>query len=133
MDWLQVLHAIAQLKTNKIPCAQRNILEMPGSGTTSVIIALKSSIIAVLPGKKQNEQNQNLIWNEVQNEMTAGKPITETLEDSAICQGRYPLKYHGKDQNIKHFSSQEWKQINRGPYYKMANPCNKHSRISRRS
>lgn len=111
-----------QLKTNKIPCTQRNILEMPGRGTTSVITALKSSIIAVLPGKKQNEQNWNLIWNVVQDAMRSGKPITQTLEDSATCQGRYPLKFHRKDQTIKHFSSQEWKQVNRGPYYKNANP-----------
>ena len=69
---------------------------MPGSGTTSVIIALKSSIIAVLPGKKQNEQNQNLIWNEVQNEMRSGQIITLALEDSGICQGRYPLSFMEK-------------------------------------
>lgn len=95
---------------------------MPGRGTTSVITALKSSIIAVLPGKKQNEQKWNLIWNVVQDAMRSGKPITQTLEDSATCQGRYPLKFHRKDQTIKHFSSQEWKQVNRGPYYKNANP-----------
>lgn len=73
---------------------------MPGSGTTSVIITLKGSIIAVLPGKKENEQNQNLTWNEVQNEipneMRSEKPITQSLENSDIRKGKYPFSFMEK-------------------------------------
>lgn len=65
--------------------------------------------------------------------MRSGKCTTQTWEDSAIRQGQYPPKSHWLDQNIKHFSSKEWKQINRGLYYKNTKPCNKSSKTNQRS
>lgn len=65
--------------------------------------------------------------------MRSGKCTTQTSEDSAIRQGQYPLKFHWLDQNIKHFSSREWKQVNRELYYKNTNPCNRSSKTNQRS